>query len=677
MILAACAAPATPAAVEAIAATAVPAATAAPAATAVPVPTAVPTEVPLVGQVIESYGKDNYATVAEWEQASGRTLTLTESPYMAELVAAGKIPPLKDRLPEQVNVFLPHTEEKKVGGYGGSALYMSSVGGLYGGTNEFTGGFVMEHTYTQGLHPNIYLSYEPEKGGQVWVMKLRKGLKWSDGVPFTTEDVQFWYEDIVLNPELSPNLMDQMRAPSGKPVGVEIVDEYTFKFVFEGPFVIDEHVHMLGLDPCWHPKHFLKQFHPNYVDKATLDKMVADAKMESWMQLFTDRMENDGYTGTGMKGGPTLAPWVAIQGAPEKIYIYKPNPFYHAVDAVGQQLPYSDLIVEKAEDPEVAKLKTVEAELDFAMFGLDMFPIAKAKENEGKIKVARWGHSATNGGLFEFNLTTTDPVLRPLFRDKNFRFGVSYAMDRKTVIKLNWFDVLTPQQSAWSKLSPFYDEKLMNMAIEFDPAKAASFLDAAGLDKKDKDGWRLRSDGKRLELFAMTREGAHEKDLGIYIDNFKAVGLNMAAKVMDWAAIQTARTANELTLVYDAYNWGTNEGSYYQAQSIGVPYGRGFWCFLWNEWFTSGGKKGEEPIPEILEVIEAYNAFNSTIVPEERKAAMKIITTIAAENLWTIGSFNHPGYAVVYSAKLQNVPTAPVAWRRGEFGRPQVWYKEA
>ena len=665
------------AAVAACAAPVVPA-TEAPVVSATEAPVVPATEAPVdaAAQLINSYGKDSYATVAEWEKASGKKLTFQESPAMKALVDAGKIPPLKDRLPEQPVVILPHSPDKKVGRYG-DTIYMSSAGGLYGGTNEFTGGLVMEHSYTKGLHPNIWLSYEPQNGGIEWLIKLRKGLKWSDGTPYTTQDVRFWYEDIVLNKELSPNLMDQMRGPSGNPVKMEFMDDYTFKFIFEGPFTLEENVHMLGLDPCWHAKHYLKQFHPNYQDKATLDKMVKDGKFETWMQLINDRIANGDWTGAGFLDMPTLAPWVAVQGKPNKQIIYKPNPYYYAVDAVGNQLPYMDMVVEEMEDAEVAKLKTLNAELDFAMFfSVGLYPTAKEMEQEGKIKVARWGHSATNGGMIEFNLTTADPVLGPLFRDKNFRFGVSHAIDRNTVINLNYYDLLQPQQSGWSKNSEFYDANLLNTAIEFDADKANSFLDKAGLDKKDKDGLRLRSDGKRLELNFLTRAGDHEKDLGIYIDNLNAVGLYATVKVLDWGALSEARKANKLEVVYDPYNWGTNEGAYYQAQSLGVPYGRGWWGQLWNNWYTSGGKEGQEPIPEILQVIDAYNNFNTTIDPAERKAAMKTITTIATENLWTIGSFNHPGYTVVYNAKVQNMPTDFVAWRRGEFGRPQVWFKE-
>ena len=66
-----------------------------------------------------------------------------------------------------------------------------------------------------GVEPNVAESYEVSEGGKVYTFKLRKGMKWSDGEPFTTEDVRFWYEDIFLDPDVSqptgPGLLDHRR----------------------------------------------------------------------------------------------------------------------------------------------------------------------------------------------------------------------------------------------------------------------------------------------------------------------------------------------------------------------------------------------------------------------------------------------------------------------------------
>ena len=183
---------------------------------------------------------------------------------------------------------------------------------------------------------------------------------------------------------------------------------------------------------------------------------------------------------------------------------------------------------------------------------------------------------------------------------------MSHSLDRDSVIRLNYFGLVQKQQSAWNVNSPFHDAELFNTAVEYDTDKANMYLDRAGLDKRDRDGWRLRPDGKRLELNIVTRQGEHEKDLEIYIDNLKDVGLYTNMRTIDWGALMQLRNANQLECTYGAYNWGTNEGMYYQSVSLGIPYNSGWWCPLWTAWMLSAGARGEEPIPEVMAAIDAY-----------------------------------------------------------------------
>jgi peptide/nickel transport system substrate-binding protein len=238
--------------------------------------------------------------------------------------------------------------------------------------------------------------------------------------------------------------------------------------------------------------------------------------------------------------------------------------------------------------------------------------------------------------------------------------------------------MVQPQQSGWSINSPFYDAKLLKTAIEYDVNKANQLLDQAGLEKRDSAGWRLRSDGKRLELNMLTWTGSapDDKDAELIMADLRAVGLFINFRKLDWSALQEIRNSNSIELVYDPYNWGTNEGSYYQAVSLGVPYNRGWWAPLWTTWMLTNGAQGEEPIPEVMEAIEAYWSFLSAVDITTQKREMSKITTIASENLWTIGTISTPGYTVIYNAKLHNLPSSNKAWGRAQWGRPQVWYVE-
>lgn len=623
--------------------------------------------------------KDTYFTVSEYEQLTGKKIEkFNEAPSLKVLVAAGELPPVEKRLPEEPLVLLPETTDKKIGKYGG-ILRTNSVSAAQGATRvELQCLIRAQHSYSVDVYSNIVQSYESAKGGREWIFHLRKGLKWSDGVPYTTDDVMFWYEDIALNKELTPVIPENIRQKSGEPAKCVKIDDYTFKFVYDEPYQLLENIECLMIFPaCW-PKHYMKQFHPKYQDKDKLDEMVKEAGFDSWIQLMGVKQSwvwQDADTDK-----PVLTPWVCVQSRPAKTLIFERNPYYFAIDTEGNQLPYLDeWRVNMVADSEVGRLRAVAGQEDFFVGSLEIYSLAKqAEKEEGKIKVARWAMSDINTADLEFNLTVEDPVLRKIFRDKRFRFAASYAINREMINQLLFYGLLEPQQCGWSKASPFYNERLNKTAIEHDLVKANSLLDEMGLDKRGADGYRLRPDGKRLELNIVgTNAWPFIDKVGeIMADNLKAVGLFTNLRVVDWGFWHEIRLANTCEVALVGCTWGTNEGSYWQANAVGVPYNRNFWAPLWMEWMMSFGEKGEKPIPEVLEAIEAYWKFNETLDPEERKREMKKITDIAADNLWTIGTLSPQGQLVIYNRKLQNIPTEFLAWFRGDWGRPMLWFYE-
>ena len=74
--------------------------------------------------------------------------------------------------------------------------------------------------------PNIARGWELSDGGRTTTIFLRRGMKWSDGHPFTADDFLFWYEDMYKNKELIPT-PSLFLSINGKPGEVEKVDTYT------------------------------------------------------------------------------------------------------------------------------------------------------------------------------------------------------------------------------------------------------------------------------------------------------------------------------------------------------------------------------------------------------------------------------------------------------------------
>ena len=631
------------------------------------------TETVDAGMVIPDLGQDTFWTLSDYERASGKQITqFGEAPEFREMVAAGTLPPVEERLPEEPLVLLPQTPVKTTGTYGGILRSNTFSSHINSGDQTLYRG---EHSYTANVYPNVAQNKASSEDGRVWTYTLRKGHKWSDGEPVTTEDIMFFYEDIALNKEIYPDLWYRLQQPSGNPRQFVRIDDYTFKIVSEAPFLIEEDEDM-ATATTFYPKHYLKQFHPTYQDRATLDGMVKEAGFDSWVQLIDAKA--DWWQQLKNPDKPVLAPWRLIQGPPAKTRILTRNPYFHAIDAAGNQLPYlAELHIEEIADETVARLKMISGESDWFLLrgGFDFIPVAMEAEEQGKVAVTRWPFVYLNANELDFNLTIADPALRQVFRNKDFRFGASHAINREQINQLVYFGMQEPSQACYSSDSPFYNERLCKTAIEYDPAQANRLLDQAGLDKRDSEGWRLRPDGKRMEinLISRTTPGT-AKAAEIITDNFKAVGLFTNLRVMEGAIISEMRKSNTLEAVLNDHAPWSAEGAYWIASPIGIPMPGSHWAPLWYEWTSSGGRKGEEPPPEVLRAIEAHEKVKTMVDLEERTKYMKIVTDIAADNLWLIGTLTRTGFLVLYNPRLHNVATGYRAYVRGTYGRPEVWY---
>ena len=274
----------------------------------------------------------HWATPAEFEQATGQAIgDYGEAPMLAEMVAAGELPPVEDRLPNE-----PLVIGKKIGKYGGT-MYMANPwkAWSYGAEPYSLYGFgIAEHTWTYHIYPNLAKSYDMEDAGRAWVIHLREGLKWSDGAPFTADDVVFWWEDITtMQPHPDVFTKHQMETHVYK--GVEKIDDYTLRFTFNGPTRDVFFSVQAGKAIAGFAKHYFEQFHPTYADAADLDALVQEGGFDSWQTLFANKFDQRGLHNTER---PVLLPWTLSKGTPGDIIMIR-NPYYWVVDPAGQSAP--------------------------------------------------------------------------------------------------------------------------------------------------------------------------------------------------------------------------------------------------------------------------------------------------------------------------------------------------
>ena len=186
--------------------------------------------------------------------------------------------------------------------------------------------------------PAVAKSWEISEDGKEFTFYLREGMKWSDGEPYTADDVMCWYEDVVLNDEITPTKPSWMRTGVGGEYGtVEKVDDYTVTLhLLRSPTAPSSS----GWAPTPFygvPGHYLEQFHVDYTDKAEIEKVAKEKSFEQWFQYFSDR--NNAYNNPDR---PVVGAWQFTTLPDANPLVAERNPYYYRVDEQGQQLPYID-----------------------------------------------------------------------------------------------------------------------------------------------------------------------------------------------------------------------------------------------------------------------------------------------------------------------------------------------
>ena len=148
--------------------------------------------------------------------------------------------------------------------------------------------------------PNIARAWDVSPDGKITTLQLRRGMRWSDGQPFTADDFVFWYQDVYQNKDLVPTPLSVMTI-GGKPITIEKIDAATIRFVSPEPYyalpTVLASVWGIGHHARWGrsalggfaPAHYMKQFHPKYVSKDELAKKVAEQKFDSWVTMFKSK----------------------------------------------------------------------------------------------------------------------------------------------------------------------------------------------------------------------------------------------------------------------------------------------------------------------------------------------------------------------------------------------------
>ncbi len=580
-----------------------------------------------------------------------------EAPMLAELVKAGKLPPVEERLPKDPLV-LPVVKE--IGVYGGTwrrvHIGASDIGG--GAGRLVPEALIQFSADGSAFEPNIFSKWEISDGGKTFVFHLRQGMKWSDGEPFTADDIMYNYEDVYLNNELNVNVPAWLRF-GGETGVVEKLDDFRVRMKFVKPYPL---LIQVFAEPGYfnHPAHYAKQFHAKYADKASLDAKMKEAQVETWMALYGT------YVGTGNQwydnvNLPTLFAWTTKSRVADTVHRMERNPYFWKVDPKGNQLPYIDVLQHDlvTGGTDIIMTKAISGEIDMQGRHLGDRALLMENQQKGNYKIYIW--TATVGASHQvmFNMSfRADEVKAKYLQDKKFHQAFSYAMNRPDYNNVMWAGMAKIRAATTIQESADFVPEFEKRYIEYDPVKANKMLDELGLDKRDAEGYRIAPEnGKTLELILYLSTGYGTAG-GMVAEYAKQVGLKVVPKEEERSIHYQRMAANELELsmwgmdgaiypVWLNYAWWISPVWQQGSSRIGPAYG------LWR---TSGGKDGIKPEGDCWKMYELLEAAWLEVDNAKRIELCKQMLDIASENVWTCGLGQITDSLMLVKNNFFNVP---------------------
>jgi peptide/nickel transport system substrate-binding protein len=595
---------------------------------------------------------------------------------VAERVKRGELPPRDKRLPQHPLV-VPTEPEASYGG---------ELRTLIGTPKDLKLAFVYGYARLVRFDPNYQIvpdiaeRVEIGDGGRAFTFHLRKGHRWSDGHPFTSADFAYFWEYVANDPELAPGGPPPLLLVDGEPPVVSYPDPWTVKYRWSKPnnlFLLDQ----AGAAPTiiYRPAHYLKQFHRAFADPAELRKLARSERRRNWVALHNKRdalyvMDNPEL--------PTLQPWKPVTGPPADVIPAERNAYFHRVDQHGRQLPYIDRLVLVMADRAVIPVKTStgEADLQARYLSFDQVTFLRRNERQAGYRVHLWSTANCAAVALFPNLTTDDPVMRPLLRDRRFRRALSLAINRDEINKILFFGLGVVGQNTVLRSPAAHEDPRMAYA-RFDLREANRLLDELGLTTRGAKGFRLRPDGQRLDVVVETAgESTEQTDvLELIADSWAQIGVELLIRPSQREVFRRRVFSGEAMMSVWSGEFGLPTPEMSPDWLAPISEDQLQWS-RWGHYVATKGKSGEAPPPVAQRLAELYRQWLRASDRVERARIWGEMLDIHAEEVFTIGIVGGTLQPVVVKTGLRGVPESGVfAWDPGaHFGlySPDTFYWE-
>lgn len=625
--------------------------------------------------------------------------SFSEAPELAALVKQGTLPPVEQRLPEDPLVLAP---PHSIGKYGGTwrriYLYVGDHGAVITDQlQRFDGDGAT-------IMPHLAKSVTFSDGGRTATITIRTGHKWSDGEPFTTDDFEWQWNNLLNNEEFRPTFPSGLLSPitKNKPT-LNKIDDVTVSLTWDDPYysLTDNGLRggffsAGGGGYLFSPAHYLEQFHPDFADMAKLEQMMAEAEVDNWVKLI--KLKLNAYTNPDL---PQLSAWVTERSAKQSPWTLKRNPYYFAVDTAGNQLPYIDeLMVTMVEDQEVAALKIAAGEVDFQsrQSTIEKLPVYLKNADANGYHLTFWPNSdPTTVSLYLNQAWNADPVIGELIHTRDFRKALSMGLDRETIKETFLQGMGEARAFVPSKGTPYYpgDEYAYPDYIKLDVEKANQLLDSIVLKGggtikgRDSNGFRLRPDGQGpLTLHHSIRAGFLTDFTSvseIAIRNWEKLGIK--------GTLEVDRLAGNKVWDNEAYLFPYFAEGSNPWISAGLVLPTQFWGFGWSKlgrFYETGGAEGvdpdqdlfinpegENPLLKLLDLYDSGKKFPTD--SPERIEIGKEIFRIHSKEVFSIPTVaDTPAMKGIFPTNndFKNVPEKTVCCQGywGDGPRPELYY---
>lgn len=580
-----------------------------------------------------------------------------ETPSLKAAVDAKELPPVGERLPAEPALAAFNRADARPGISGGSIRILMAKAKETRQMVVYGYARLVGYNDLLSLQPDILKGYTVEEG-RVFTLSLRKGHKWSDGHPFTTEDFRYWWEDMANNEGLSPSGPPVKMLADGAPPKVEILSETEIRYTWLTPN--PEFIPALAqASPMYiyAPAHYLKRFHDKHQEPEKLQAMVDAANRRNWAALH-NRMDN-AYKNDN-PNLPTLQPWVVATTPPAERFIFKRNPFYHRVDTNGVQLPYIDQVNMDIVAGKLIPAKAGSGEVDLQGRYLQFKNTPFLKQNEDQYGFVTHLWRTGKGAQLALypNLNINDEVWREVFRDVRFRRAISLATNRAEINEVIYFGVALPQNNSLLPGSPLYDEAAAMAYAAFDLKQANELLDDMGL-KRGYDGVRLLPDGRKAEIIIESAgESTEETDvLQLLHDTWLEAGIKIYTKPLQREVLRNRVFAGETQM---AIWFGLENGlasPQMSPEELAPTSQQQLQWPMWGQYRETKGAAGEPidmAVPNAL--FEQYLAWRAAPDAKTQEKIWREMLTAYSQQVYVIGLVSGVLQPIVANNRLRNVP---------------------